>query len=320
MATSGSINYTQTRNEVILDALQIIGAYGIGRTVSSEDNVFCTSILNKMVKAWGAKGLHLWTKEEAYLYLTPNVGDYVLGSTAKMATTNEAIENRLNGALAAAATAVTLDSTTGMAVADVIGIVLTDKTIHWDTIATIPTSTTLTLTTGVLTAASDNALVYTYTTAVTKPLRINDVRRRTGYDSGSSSTIVDVSLTNVRHEAFFSIPSRTQGGVPVQYTYMPKLTSGTFSVWPRPQDGSERLVITYERIIEDLDNASDNFDFPSEWLEALTYQLAVRLCQPFGMQGALQSLLPMASQMLTDLLEWDAETGSIDVAPDLGGC
>ena len=50
MATSGSVNFNQTRNEIINDAMQLLGVYGVGRTISAEDEVFAASILNKMVK------------------------------------------------------------------------------------------------------------------------------------------------------------------------------------------------------------------------------------------------------------------------------
>ncbi len=49
MATSGSKNFSQTRAELIQDAFQILGVYGIGRTVSAEYNALASNILNKMV-------------------------------------------------------------------------------------------------------------------------------------------------------------------------------------------------------------------------------------------------------------------------------
>jgi hypothetical protein len=78
-------------------------------------------------------------------------------------------------------------------------------------------------------------------------------------------------------------------------------------------------VFTYERVVEDLTNTSDNFDFPPEWLEALTYQLAVRLCRPFGKPAALKELFPLASLMLQKLLDWDSEICCIQMSPDVGG-
>src|SRR3990167_9187035 len=85
MATSGSTNYTQTRNEIIQDALALIGVYGIGRTISAEDTNFTSNMLNKMIKTYHAQGLHLWAKEEGYLFVADNTGSYTLSSDSTSA-------------------------------------------------------------------------------------------------------------------------------------------------------------------------------------------------------------------------------------------
>lgn len=320
MTTSGSTNYIQTRDQLINDAFQLLGVYGIGRTISSEDLAFAVSMLNKMIKAWGIKGLHLWGKTEGILYLTPNVAEYTLSDAATSSyVTNKAdqIITQLNGATASGTTALTLDTTTGMIAGDFIGVVLTDKTIHWTTIATVPTSTTLTLTTATTGAASDNALVYTFTNRAVKPLRILSARRVTGIDLGRTSTLVELPMTSIAYEEYFDSPIKTSGGISNQFHYNPQLNSGKLYLWPRPTDGGERIYFTYERVIEDLDNSSDNFDLPQEWHECVTYQLAVRLGPAFGKEKRTAALAPMASILLRDLLDWDTEITSVSLMPDL---
>lgn len=322
MSTSGSQNFSQTRAQLIDDAFQLIGVYGIGRTVSAEDTTLASNFLNKMIKAWSAKGLHLWEKTEGVLYLTPHEEQYSLGSAstdAYVTNVSDEVVTQLNGALAANATAITVDSTTDMTVADKIGIVLTDKTIHWTTIATIPTSTTLTLTTGVASAASDNALVYTFTSRIYKPLRILEARLVSGIDTGSTSTLTEIPMTQISNKDYMNLSSKFKSsGRPNQYTYVPKNTNGLFYVFTRPSDGSDRIYFTYERIIEDLDNASDDFDFPSEWLEPITWQLALRLGPAFGRsEKAINVIAPIATKMLDNLMEWDSETTSLSFSPDM---
>ncbi len=165
MATSGSVNFTQTRNEIIQDAFQLIGVYGVGRTVSAEDMSFASNMLNKMVKAWQAKGLHLWTKEEGVLFPADNVGTYTLGNAAnaaKITNWSDAVITELNGDHAISATSLTVDDTTGMAASDNIGIVLDDDAITWTTIVSVDSSTALTITDGLDSAASDNNTIYIY--------------------------------------------------------------------------------------------------------------------------------------------------------------
>ncbi len=321
MATSGSQNFSQSRIQVVNDAFQLLGVYGIGRTVSAEDEALANNFLNKMVKAWGAKGLHLWAKEEAVLFTDQYEEEYSLGNAAgdaHCALASDVVITQLNGAAAAAATSLTVDSTTGMAVSDNIGIITSDGDIHWDTIATIPTSTTLTITSGLDTAGNDNAGVYTYTNKIYKPLRITSCRRREGIDSGATSTQFDQVLTSISYEEYHDLPNKTTNSLPNQFHYNPKNTSGKLYLYPRPNDAEDRIHLSYERIIEDLDSASDDFDFPSEWLECLTYQLALRLGPSFGKgQKALQEIAPLASQMLDDLLSWDAEHTELRIIPDL---
>ena len=285
MATSGSVNYTQTRDQLINDSFQLIGVYGVGRTISSEDSNFAVSMLNKMVKSWQTKGLHLYTKERGVLYVTPNVSDYSLGNSstdAYVTKEDDEVMTAVNGALTASTAVIVLDDSTGMTAGDNIGIVLTDKTIHWTTIVTVDSSVQVTITTGILTACSDNAYVYTFTSRLNKPLRILSAQRVTGLDSGSTSTRQDIPLASVSHDEHFNLPNKQAGSIVNQFQYTPERLVGIMRLWPRPIDGSERIHFTYERQIEDLDNASDNFDFPSEWLECLTYNLAVRLAPAFG--------------------------------------
>jgi hypothetical protein len=97
--------------------------------------------------------------------------------------------------------------------------------------------------------------------------------------------------------------------------YVPRDLNGRLYVWPRPIDASKRVQITYERMIDDMDNINDDFDFPSEWLEPITYQLAIRLGTPFGKEAKVREILPMAEQMLKNLLNWDVETTSIRFSP-----
>lgn len=312
MATSGSTNFNQTQTELILDALQIIGAYGIGRTVSAEDMTFCRSILNKMVKAWGAKGLHLFSKEEGVLYQVPGQSAYAIGYTANFALASDEITTNLSAAAASSAASITVDSVTGMTTGDNIGVVLSDKTIHWTTIQSIA-SLTITLTTALIGAASDNALVYTYTTNPGKPLRILDCRKRTV----SGTQIMDLPLVSIGYQDIHQFPVKYAGTSPTQWSYKPGNTYGTLYLWPCPSDGSERLMVTYERVLEDLDNTSDNFDFPAEWLEPITYQLALRIARPFGKASAINDILPLAESMLNNLLDWDSEVSSIQMYPEV---
>lgn len=323
MATSGSNNFIQNRNAIILDAFQLLGIYGIGRTVSPEDMTFAVNTLNRMIKTWSSSGLHLWCKQEGVLYVTQYQGTYSLGNAstdAKVTAVEDEIITQLDGALAASATSVTVDSTTEMTVGDYIGIVMTSGNAHWTTIASIPTSTTLTLTSGVSAAAGDRALVFAFTNKAYKPLRIHSARCVTGIDSGVTSTKTEIQMAIVSYMSYFDIPVKGSNGRPVQLHYNPDITSGDLYLWPRPDSSNYRIEFTYERILQDLDEATDDFDFPAEWLEPLMYQLAIRLAPAFGRdQKATAVIGPMAVALLHDLKDWDSEITGLTFVPDFGG-
>ncbi len=173
MATSGSSNYNQTRNEIIQDALALIGVYGVGRTISAEDMAFSSNMLNKMVKTYQADALHLWAKEEGYLFIANGTGQYTLSSdstSARACFRSDAVIVELTAAAASSATTLALVST-GMTVGDHIGITLDDNTTHWTTIATIPNAASVTIILALASAASSGNSVYTFTSRVGKPLR-----------------------------------------------------------------------------------------------------------------------------------------------------
>ena len=315
MSTSGSVNYTQTRNEIIQDALALIGVYGIGRTISAEDMQFSSNMLNKMVKTYQADGLHLWAKEEGYLFLADNTAEYALSSdstSARACLRADAVISELSVAAAASATSLTVESTTGMATSDIIGVVGDDDTVTWTTISTIPTSTTLTIGTGLSAASAVGNSVYTFTSRINKPLRILSMRRVTGGPDSPNS----VAMNMLSHQEYFDLPNKNTNSEPNSFYYNPDLTTGKLFLYPRPSDPEVYLEFTFERMIEDFDASTDNPDFPSEWLECLTYQLATRLAPAFGKSNMLMAISPLAEALYEKVSGFDCEAGSISISPE----
>lgn len=63
MPTSGSFDWTLTRDEIITAALQKLGAIQAGDTPSAAQVTAAATALNLMVKSWQNKGVFLWTVE-----------------------------------------------------------------------------------------------------------------------------------------------------------------------------------------------------------------------------------------------------------------
>ena len=321
MATSGTYTYATTRNEIIEDALSLLEVYSVGLPIEAQDLVTATRFLNKMVKAWQMQGLHLWKRQEGYLFLEQYRDLYDLGSTlSKACDTDDAIITDATTAVSAGASTVVCRSVTGMTTGMNIGIVNTSNAVEWFTISSINAGTkTVTLSGSLVTACSLNANVYTFATYLTKPLQITGVRRITGYDQITSSNVTTIEIDHMPYEDFQSLPNRHQNGAyPIAICYTPYNTTGRLEVWPRPSSGAVYLQFTYTQMVQDWTNAGDNPDFPIEWAEALTYGLAVRLAPVFGKDAKLQVLLPIASGMLEQILDADTDNTSIFINPSRG--
>lgn len=107
--------------------------------------------------------------------------------------------------------------------------------------------------------------------------RVTGVRRRT--------SSVDTELIPMSRSEYNAFPSKTSAGMPYQYFFDPQRTTRTLYVINVPDAtiaASTTLQYTYQRVIEDLDNLSNDIDIPQEWLEAFIYSLAARLLIPYG--------------------------------------
>ena len=317
MATSGSTDYNATRNDIIQSAFEICGAAALGETLSAEEVSTGGNVLQKMIKAWQAEGTQLWKNEEVVVFLNVGTEKYSLGpSGGNAALEQDLYVTKLNGAHSSGATSLTVDSTTGMAASDKIGIVLTDGTLDWETISSVDSSTTLTVS-ALDGAASDDGVVYTYTTTIARPLRLINGRRR---DHTGADPIDTPFAKMASRQEYMNQPNKNNAGLPSEAYYDPQITNGELHIWPSPSSSSHTVVLTGQMPVEDIDAASNNFDFPPEWLEALEWNLAVRLAPRVGTPLNDRSWLKneaLEKRML--LMAWDTEPASFFFQPDFIG-
>lgn len=308
MATSGSIDFKLNRDELIKDALILLGAVGADQSVSSEDNNLGSRALNRLIKAWQGQGIHLWTETEATVFLEKSQQSYALNASTGDNASQTVVETTLSAAEASGQTILSITSTTGMTASDNIGIELDDGTIQTTTIVSVDSATQVTVTAALTGNAASGNFVFTYTTKLARPLDIISVRvkDKNGYET---------RVRRIGREDYFNQSDKASTGKIVQYYYDPQLSTGRLYVWPVSETVSDRLKITYRRSLEDMDSGTNDFDFPQEWLDALTYNLAVRLAPAFGKQQKLQSLAPLAERFKQDMLDWDHEKGSVTILP-----
>lgn len=310
MTTSGISTFNETRDQIITNALTLLGVVAAGETPPSADITLCASLLNQMVKAWGAQGIHLWTEETGTLYLVRGQASYNLPGANAGDGSGTPVETTLSAD--GSGSSITVTTTVGMASGDNIGVVLDNGTIFWTTINGTPSSTTVTLTTGLSSAASSGNNVFTYTTALGRPLSIQAAvyRNAAGFD-----TSIDIRP----RQDYLRITQKTLPGIPNIIYYSPQMSTGVAYLWPAPSDVSGRIVFTYLRTIQDFNASGDTPDFPQEWLECLVFNLAVRAAPAYGINlssGGIAGnpdILRQASTYLEELKAWDCEQPFIQI-------
>lgn len=312
MATSGSSDFSITRDNIIEDALSELGIFREGSSISGSEYtntvIYSARALNRMIKGWVAQGTHIWTRTEATVFFDKETETYSLGTSGDESAENDdgLVETTLSAAEASGQTVLSLTTVTGMSTSDVILIEMDDGTMHSTTISSIDTSA-VTVTIGTATddaAASGNA-VYSYTTVLERPLRIIDARLR-------DEDNLDRAMTRLSHSEYHEINDKFTDGTPTSYYYDAQLATGKLHIWPRPDNLKERLKITYYRLIEDFDAAGDNPDFPIEWADALVLGLASRLARAYGKDQKLISSLKLDAELaLQGVLEYDADSSSL---------
>ena len=306
MATSNSVNFTLTRNDIVTEALELCQVLAGGETPDGEDLVTCSRSLNMLAKAWMADGLHLFQKLEVTLFHTVGATSYTLGTDRASA---DHLETTLSAAEAAAQTVLSITSTAGMTAGDAIGIELDDSTRQWTTIVTVDSATQVTVTAALTSAAASGNTVYTYTTLMDTPTRVISARRR-------SKDGNEVPVSVLSREDYMQLANKTNKGKIVQVFY-DRSGSGKLSVWPTADVVSDMLNLTVERPIDDFDAATDNPDFPVEWFEALSYGLAARVATKYGVNIQERTFLKMeAERYKADILAWDNEDTSVFFQPE----
>lgn len=328
MPTSGNVTFNLTTNQIITEALLLLGVIGPYESVSAQDYSTCLNTLNAMVKSWEAKGVFVFTENEATIFLNVGQAKYQLGGTnPDKASYGAAIETQTTLNTAGGTSLYTVNSTAGMTVGDTIGIVLDTNALYWDTIATIPSTTTLTITGTIPSNSSSGNYVYSYTTPIGRPLEIENVRRRSagGTDSTLFSSTNDIKIWPMSRDSYFALPNKGVQGQPTQFYVDKQSTYTNLYVWPAPSTPMYRLELTYRRIIQDFTNASDTADFPQEWLMCLIYQLALNVAPKYGkemkcgqasIQGA--NIRDLANQYFSDMLDMSKEKASVKLSPKVG--
>lgn len=117
---------------------------------------------------------------------------------------------------------------------------------------------------------------------------------------------------------FNQLPTSGASGTPVNIYCQPLGYSNTtnISLWPTPNDSTTQITLHYQSPYEDMNNPTDNFDFPAYWMNALTYNLAWVMAPEYGIPPTDRSELAQEAKYWKDeALSYGTEEGSVFLQP-----
>ena len=321
MAVSGSYDFTMNRDQVIKAALRKLRVINQFDDPTQREIEEGAEALNLLVKTWQTQGIHLWKYEEIVVFLANNQTLYTLSPTGDNAClADDLVQTAISVDAISGTTSITVSDTTDLTVDDYIGIELDDGSMQWTTIATLPGSNVITLHDALTESATTDYGVYSYTSKIQKPMRVDGARRRLGSTASSITGVVDVPAKILARRDYMDLSIKNSVGASTQIHYNPKINGGNLYVWQQTGNVMDTLRLTVEYPIQDFDDLSNNPDFPVEWYEAIVFNLAVRLAPEYGVTGQqLQDIMLLASQFLDAAKGFDQEYDYVQFVPDYDG-
>lgn len=305
--------------ELITVAFQILAVINEDETPTAGMYKMGIRTLNSMVKELEATGIHVWTEEEAILFLQPLQARYLLGgqSTPDHACdANSYALSQVSDAVAQGATSIPLLDTTGFDAGDQIGILMDSGYNFWTTVSAAPANGLVPITDPITGSASINNWSYAYETNLLRPLRV-PFSRRLAFDGFILSP-----LRMMSRQEYFNLPNPEAPGTPTQAYYNPARDQGEYFVWPVTNAGSlqnsNAMRFTYYRPIFNFTSPNSTADLPSEWTNALEWNLAAELAPRYSVpQVRFDRVLAQAAVKLDLVRGWDREDQDIYFGMDM---
>ena len=326
---SGSVDYKITRDTLSTAALRLLGVVDPENAAGPTTNQLANAAeaMNLMIKQWQDIGIQLWERKYAAIFPQKNQQVYVLGNPgpegdhACLSTPlgTGFVKTTLTAAIATGGTSAVLDtiSTSGtigvpaisIATAWYIGIQLDTGYVYWTTVNGAPSGTTCTLIAGLPSSASAGNVVYSYAVKLMRPLQVLDgfLRQIGGNDSPCNM---------IPRENYNRFGMKTSAGNTTQLYYDPQFTTGNLYVYPTMNVSTGVLYIEFTKPIDDMDTATDDFNFPQEWLNPLKFNLALMMAPEYEVgEAKFKQIQYLAQTSFEAVKAYDQEDSSLFIQP-----
>lgn len=288
MTTSLVTTTGTTERDIIEGAIRIVTS---DDTVDPNQYLYARKALNQYLKTMQVH-YGLWLKQEVTLFTAPGQTEYNFpGANGSVSVVDTLSAASLDDATPT--DEVIVSSTTGMTAGDYFGIVDDSGELQWGVIETVNSSIKVTLAATLSINATAPCQVWSYTSGLYRPTRVFQALRRNndGYD---------VPLALYSRDEYQALPNKGVTGVPVGVFYDPQTVTGIVKVWPAPADSDNRIILTIDRQLQINTSPEQTLDIPEEWLEAVRYGLAYRLCFEYGVTRANAQFIQEEYQLLMD--------------------
>lgn len=158
-----------------------------------------------------------------------------------------------------------------------------------------------------------------YTLALPAPLKVIQYWNRT------NATGADSPQTIITRNEYELLSNKSSLGYPTQLWYVPPGNAttgeafGTVRLFPTPSAdfaNNYTVYFTGERPLEDFDATTDLLDFPSYWINAVTWGLADQIAYEGQVGLAERAMISKKAMEHKDTaLSWGTEEGSFKIQP-----
>jgi hypothetical protein len=115
----------------------------------------------------------------------------------------------------------------------------------------------------------------------------------------------DTPLYELSRSEYLDMPNKTSSGRPSQFYLDQQRGVSTLYLWPVPDNSTGAIHYSAERILEDLDLTTNDFDFQPEQQHMLVWGLAAELAPEFCDLGSprIQGIMARAGGLLEDAID-----------------
>lgn len=312
MTTSGSYTWNPAVTDLIKAMYRDLDVINETEEPSGDQYQAALFKLNGMVKAMEATGIHVWTEEEAILFLQTGVAKYVIappgGGGAQCVDADMWLQLQVAQNVLAGTNQLPLTTAVGVNAGDVLGVVNNANAIQWTTVAGAPVGNLVTLADDLLLNVSAGAVVIDYAPAalITRPLKVPKARSFL-YASQQQNP-----MTIMSRQEYEDLPNKNSPGAPNQWFYSPRRDQGFFYVWNVPVVAQWAVRFTWYRGIQDYLTPDNTSDFPQEWALALEWMLADEMKVGYSVPTPRAAMIAERAAYWRDTLEgWDRESEPI---------